>query len=366
MLQRRTWIGALLAASLVPIVGFAQNGQGQTPGAQSGTRPGTDTQGRNPAGTETRRGLALQRSEKVIGADIEDSSGQKIGRIDDLILKPNGEIAYAIVSGNSPDTMAKEYPIPWKMVRVQMASSGDRTGEPMAGIDRGAMSDRYVLSLDKERLASAPGFDRTQWPLAGDTGIYTESDRFFGASSVAGTPADRTNRPVEAGMKSPTFFRVSQLRNQAVSDASGMPMGTLGSVVIDPAQGRVNYVTFSTTSTAGANGRTVALPWQTVQASRRDDKDRFELSVPQDRLQSAPEFQNGEENWKRMSDPVYVNQVYTYYSVRPYWSDAGADRTKPVESGTTPGKRDDNEPKRKDNEPKKGNEGGERKSTPPH
>jgi len=413
MIQRKTLIGALLAAGLVPLATAQNDANGQTPRAgQTGTQttPSTDA-------AQTQGRLALQRSDKVIGADVHDASGTKIGRIDDLIVEPDGRIGYAIISGTTPDTMAKEYPIPWSMVKAQMASDTGRTGEPTVGAERMNAGDRYTLAIDSAKLATAPSFDRAQWPKGSDAGVYTESDRFFGSSAVASGRDDRQGRPVEAGMSSPThyrisqlrnqsvndasgmpvgtlgqvvvdptqgrvnyvtfstsstagangrderqgrpveagmsnptYYRISQLRNQAVNDASGMPLGTLGQVVVDPMQGRVNYVTFSTTTTAGANARTVALPWQTIKASRMDDKDRFELTVPQDRLQAAPEFQNGEESWKRMSDPNYVRDVYSYYSVRPYWNDAGMDR------GRTPntnegGARKPNEPK-KENEPK--------------
>jgi sporulation protein YlmC with PRC-barrel domain len=223
-----------------------------------------------------------------------------------------------------------------------MASNVNRSAEPTAGADRSTATDRYTLTVDKARLATAPSFDRAQWPKAGDSGIYTESDTFFGGSGVAGTPDARSGRPVEAGTSSPTYFRASQLRNQAVNDSAGMPIGTLGQLVIDPVQGRVNYATFSTTGSAGATGRTVALPWQTIRASQRDQKDRFELTVPQDRLQGAPEFQNGDENWKHMSDANYVHDVYGYYSVRPYWNDDAAGRgTKPNTNGKNNGAPDD-------------------------
>ena len=378
MIQKKTFLGTLLVAGCIPLIASAQSGTtGQTPRAgQTGSQSGT---GQTPTGMDQgdKMGandhgrLALQRSDKIIGMDVTDQSGSKLGRIDDLILRPDGTIGYAIISGNTPDTMAKEYPIPWKMVHVEMAANAERSGEPQAGADRGMAADRYTLTVDKARLASAPSFDRTQWPKGADAGVYTESDRFFGNSSVAGTPDSRAGRPVEAGASNPTYFRASQLRNQSVNDAAGMPVGTLGQLVIDPVQGRVNYATFSTTSTAGATGRTVALPWETIRASQRDQKDRFELNVPQDRLQGAPEFKNGDENWKHMSDPKYVHEVYGYYAVRPYWNDKDAGR-KP----DTNGKDDDmnNPDKRKGgekngNEPKRGGDnrkdnGG--RQNPPH
>jgi len=368
MIQKRTFIGTLLIGGCIPLIASAQTDKaGQTPRpAQAGAQTGAQT---DPMKGEQGR-FALQRSDKIIGADVMDQSGTKIARIDDLIINADGTIGYAIVSGTEPDTMAKEYPIPWKLVKVDMAGSNtDRSAEPKAGADRGMTADRYTLTVDKARLAQAPSFDRTQWPKGADSVVYTDSDRFFGNSAVAGNPDSRSGRPVEAGAANATYFRASQLRNQSVNDAAGMPIGTLGQVVIDPAQGRVNYVTFSTTSTAGATGRTVALPWQTMRASQRDQKDRFELTVPQDRLQGAPEFQNGDENWKRMSDQNYVRDVYGYYSVRPYWNDTSSGKGTPDTKGKDDGGRD-NSGHRKDggdtkngggqtgNDPKRGNTGG--------
>jgi hypothetical protein len=95
----------------------------------------------------------------------------------------------------------------------------------------------------------------------------------------------------------------------------------------------------------------VALPWESVQASRREDKDNFQVSVPPERFQAAPEFISGEEGWKRMSDPAFVREVYGYYSVRPYWNDAGADRGR--NPGAPPADPKRNEPKRE--EPKREN-----------
>jgi len=369
MIQRKTLISGLLAAGLLPLIASAQSGNtGQTPAGQppAGQAPA----GRTPAGQTPQGGaqpgvaqpgaqaggLTLQRGDKLVGMDVHDSAGQKIGRVDDLVLKPNGQVAYVVLSGTTPDTMAKEIVLPWKQVHAEMADSADRRGEPMAGIDRTNATDRLIFTAGKDRLAQAPSFDRAQWPKAGDTTVFTESDKFFGSETgaVAGNP-DNRGRPVEAGASNATLFRLSQLRNQAVTDAAGTPSGTINQVVVDPITGRVNYVALATTSTAGARARTVALPWESVQASRRDDKDNFQVNVTPDKFQAAPEFIAGEEGWKQMSDPTFARDVYGYYSVRPYWNDAGADRGRNA-PGTNPGQAPKpNNPDPKGNEPKREN-----------
>jgi hypothetical protein len=130
--------------------------------------------------------------------DLQDRSGRKLGRVDDLIVRSNGELAYVVVSGNTPETMAKQIVVPWKSVRAEMANTAERRDQPMAGVDRTEAKDRLVLQSDKE-LAAAPSFDRTRWPNASDTTAFTESDRYFGNAATAGMPDDRTGRPVEAG-----------------------------------------------------------------------------------------------------------------------------------------------------------------------
>jgi sporulation protein YlmC with PRC-barrel domain len=356
MIQRKTLSG-LMAVGLIGWIasastGFAQGGNpGQTPPA--GSQPGAqDPKARNPSTPDVKTGLTLQRGDKLVGMDVKDNTGTKIGRVEDLVLKPNGEIGYVVLSGSTPDTMAKQIVVPWRAFRPEIASAADRGGDPVAGVDRTNATDHLVRPADKARLGSAPSFDRMQWPKAGDTMVYAESDRYFGAGSTAGMPDDRTGRPVEAGARTQTLFRLSQLRNQQVTDASGMPSGAITQVVVDPIAGRVNYVGYATTSVAGSPTRTVALPWESVQASRRDDKDNFQLRVQGDRLQTAPEFIGGEEGWKRMSDPAYVNEVYTHYQVRPYWNDGAPARPRNPGPGDTP--RKDADQPRKDqpkNEP---------------
>jgi sporulation protein YlmC with PRC-barrel domain len=348
MLQTKTRIHGLLAAGILTLTASAQSGNsGQTPPA--GSRPGSQagTAAQNPTTPDVKAGLTLQRGDKLVGMDVTDKEGSKIGRVEDIVIKPGGEIAYVVLSGSTPDTMAKQIVVPWRAFRVEIANAAERRGDPMAGIDRTGATDRLVLTADKERLGAAPSFDRMQWPRAGETTVFTESDQYFGSGATAGAPDNRGSRPVEAGMSTPTLFRLSQLRNQPVTDASGMPSGTITQVVVDPITGRVNYVGYATVSVAGAPARTVALPWESVQAARRDDKAQFQIRVTPDLLQAAPEYVGGEEGWKRMSDPAFVREVYTYYQIRPYWNDTMPDHKRNPDNkpGDTPRKEEPrNEP----------------------
>jgi len=79
----------------------------------------------------------------------------------------------------------------------------------------------------------------------------------------------------------------------------------------------------------GADLRTVAMPWDVVQTTRQAGVDRFQVNVPMDRLQAAPQFRSGATEWQSMSSRRYLDDVYKHYAVAPYWTT----RASPVPAG---------------------------------
>jgi sporulation protein YlmC with PRC-barrel domain len=219
-------------------------------------------------------------------------------------------------------------------------------GDPTrAGELRSDLSHATLVGMDAARLRSAPHFERGQWPKDTDRAIWSRTDAFFGVRPGAGGVSGRdTGRGVDGqggvdlngqGAQSSTFFRASKLQNQQLTDASGQPIGRIGDLAIDPQAGRVNYTSIQMEDRTGAGrGRTIAMPWESVRASRQNEQDRFQTMTPAERLNSAPEFTTGDDGWKQMSDPNWVNEMYGHYNVKPYWNQS----TTPTEgSKTKPG-----------------------------
>jgi hypothetical protein len=102
-------------------------------------------------------------SDKVVGADVYDSGGEKIGAIETLMLgKSDGRIAYAVLSfGAALVTKANYYPVPWSSLTYD-------TGQ-----------DGYVVGLSKQALEDAPNFDRTPDWHERHRGWSGEVDAFF-------------------------------------------------------------------------------------------------------------------------------------------------------------------------------------------
>jgi len=80
------------------------------------------------------------RASKVIGTAVNDSSGNRIGDIKDVILdKLSNSILFAVVSFGGFLGMAEKYhPIPW------------------ASLDYDEEQNAYVVSYTKEELQAAP------------------------------------------------------------------------------------------------------------------------------------------------------------------------------------------------------------------
>jgi len=102
---------------------------------------------KNMPGADSKVPLTLNRASKVIGTNVEDEGGNKIGDIKDVVLdRKTGQVAYAVVDFGGWLGMGDKYfAVPWKSLK-----SGT--------------NDRYVLNVSKDTLKKAPGFDKDHWP----------------------------------------------------------------------------------------------------------------------------------------------------------------------------------------------------------
>jgi sporulation protein YlmC with PRC-barrel domain len=80
------------------------------------------------------------RAKKVIGTNVKDTTGQKIGQIEDVILdKMSNNIMFAVVGFGGFLGMAEKYhPIPW------------------SSLDYDEAENAYVVSFSKDQLKAAP------------------------------------------------------------------------------------------------------------------------------------------------------------------------------------------------------------------
>jgi len=106
-------------------------------------------------------GPELMSATSLIGNDVVNLQDEKLGDIKEFILDMRtGKVAYAVLSfGGFLGMGEKLFAVPWDALKLDTDNKG------------------FVLNVSKERLESAPGFDKDNWPDMANpewaTGIHT-------------------------------------------------------------------------------------------------------------------------------------------------------------------------------------------------
>lgn len=104
-------------------------------------------------------------SEKVGGSKVEDTQGNSLGHIEEVMLdKISGRVAYAVLNyGSFLGMGGKLFALPWDILAYNP--------------ERGA----YVINLPQERLKNAPSFDQGNWPDFNDRRYDKELHDYYGS-----------------------------------------------------------------------------------------------------------------------------------------------------------------------------------------
>ena len=97
------------------------------------------------------------RAKKVIGTNVKDPSGKKIGEVEDVMLdKESNNIMFAVVGfGGFLGVAEKYHPIPW------------------SALEFNEDEDAYVVNYTKEQLQGAPSASIDEL-TRGDGGLFRE------------------------------------------------------------------------------------------------------------------------------------------------------------------------------------------------
>ena len=107
----------------------------------------------------------IYRASKVIGADVENPQGEKVGDIRDIVLDPaTGRIRYAVLGAGGFLSLGEKYfAIPWPALTSKAGEKGD-----------------FILNVDKEKFKNAPGFDKDNWPNMTDRSWAEQVYAYYG------------------------------------------------------------------------------------------------------------------------------------------------------------------------------------------
>jgi sporulation protein YlmC with PRC-barrel domain len=100
----------------------------------------------------------------LIGDPVVNPKGEDLGKIEEIMIHvESGRVAYAVLSfGGFLGLGDKLFAIPWEALKLNEDKK------------------QFILNVDKERLKSAPGFDKDHWPDMADPSWGTEIYGYYG------------------------------------------------------------------------------------------------------------------------------------------------------------------------------------------
>lgn len=131
---------------------------------------------------DTKDWAQQHRVSKIMGTDVYDMQGKKIGSVRDVVIDPQtGNINYAVVSfGGVMGVGGKYFAVPWKSLQATNDAKN------------------YALNVDREALKTAPGFDKDHWPDMANQQWASDVERYWQSRQSSGTsesPRDASGRP---------------------------------------------------------------------------------------------------------------------------------------------------------------------------
>ncbi|QRX82428.1 PRC-barrel domain-containing protein [Glaciimonas sp. PAMC28666] len=110
-------------------------------------------------------------ADTLIGNDVCNQSGEDLGDIKELMIDTRtGKVNYAVLSfGGFLGMGEKLFAVPWSVLKLD------------------SVNERFILDVDKDRLKSAPGFDKDHWPDMADQSWSSEIDTYYGSDGYVDT-----------------------------------------------------------------------------------------------------------------------------------------------------------------------------------
>jgi sporulation protein YlmC with PRC-barrel domain len=127
-------------------------------------------------GSSAGPGPALMGADTLLGNDVYNGAGENLGTIKEFMIDmAGGRIGYAVLSfGGFLGMGDRLFAVPWQALKLDTANK------------------RFTLNVSKDKLKSAPGFDKDHWPSMADATWATDIHTFYGVPRVYDSPASRT------------------------------------------------------------------------------------------------------------------------------------------------------------------------------
>ena len=98
--------------------------------------------------SDVKETFRLISSEKVAGSKVENTKGDNLGHIAEIMIdKISGRVGYAVLNyGSFLGMGGRLFALPWELLKYD------------------TQRDAYIVGVPVERLKNAPSFDANAWP----------------------------------------------------------------------------------------------------------------------------------------------------------------------------------------------------------
>lgn len=117
-------------------------------------------------------GPHLMGANTLTGNTVVNQKEEDLGEIQEIMLDMRtGKVAYAVMSfGGFMGIGDKLFAVPWTALTLD------------------TVHERFVLNIEKDRLADAPGFEKDAWPDMADAAWSNQLHSFYGAKAYQNAP----------------------------------------------------------------------------------------------------------------------------------------------------------------------------------
>ena len=119
----------------------------------------------NHEGSDANRPVERLTATSVIGDQVENTEGEDLGKIDNLMINLHtGLVEYVVIEfGSFMGIGGKLFAIPFSELRLNPGKKN------------------FILNRSKEYLKEAPGFDKTYWPDTNDHSYFENVKLYYGS-----------------------------------------------------------------------------------------------------------------------------------------------------------------------------------------
>jgi hypothetical protein len=111
----------------------------------------------------------------------------------------------------------------------------------------------------------------------------------------------------------PKLMGADTLIGNYVCDPENQNIGIIKEIMLNVAQGNIEYAVLSFGSFLGMGKKLFAVPWGALKLDTENK--RFLLNISKERLKNAPGFDK--DHWPDLADRTLANDLHSYYGTKP-------------------------------------------------